>query len=99
MNRFSFQGDEEDNDENAEQDEDLFESAWQMLELCRIIYEKDTTLEGQKKLGDVIKTLGDVHLEDGNLKKKKSEIYIYMYNIIYFIYYINFYIICIYIVI
>jgi len=66
MNRFSFQGDEEDNDENAEQDEDLFESAWQMLELCRIIYEKDTTLEGQKKLGDVIKTLGDVHLEDGN---------------------------------
>jgi len=66
MNRFSFQGDEEDGDENGEQEEDLFESAWQMLEICRIIYEKDTSEEGQKKLGDVIKTLGDVHLEDGN---------------------------------
>ncbi|ORX54743.1 hypothetical protein BCR36DRAFT_581635 [Piromyces finnis] len=66
MNRFSFQGDEEDEEENEEQEEDLFESAWQMLDLCRIIYEKDTTVEGQKKLGDVIKTLGDVHLEDGN---------------------------------
>jgi len=66
MNRFSFQGDEEDEEDNGEQEEDLFESAWQMLDLCRIIYEKDTSIEGQKKLGDVIKTLGDVHLEDGN---------------------------------
>jgi len=65
MNRFSFQGDEEDEEDNGEQEEDLFESAWQMLDLCRIIYEKDTSIEGQKKLGDVIKTLGDVHLEDG----------------------------------
>jgi len=66
MNRFSFQGDEEDEEENEEQEEDLFESAWEILDICRSIYEKDTTIEGQKKLGDVIKTLGDVHLEDGN---------------------------------
>jgi len=66
MNRFSFQGDEEDEEDNEEQEEDLFESAWQILDICRSIYEKDTTEEGRKKLGDVIKTLGDVHLEDGN---------------------------------
>lgn len=67
MDRFNFRGDEEETgEEEPEENEDLFEEAWQMLDLCRIIYEKDTSLEGKKKLGDVIKTLGDVHLEDGN---------------------------------
>jgi len=86
MNRFSFQGDEEDEEENEEQEEDLFESAWEILDICRSIYEKDTTIEGQKKLGDVIKTLGDVHLEDGNYIYYIINIFIIIIKTIYYYY-------------
>lgn len=60
--------DESDDDENkAEQDEegegDEFNDAWDVLDIARVIYEKDDSPEARQKLADVYVCLGDVSLE------------------------------------
>jgi HAT1-interacting factor 1 len=62
-------GDEADDEENQEEKEeeegesDMFNDAWDVLDIARVIYEKDTSQEARLKLADVYSCLGDVSLE------------------------------------
>lgn len=58
--------DEEDN-ENGDQADDDFETAWDILDVARLIFEKGEDKETQLKLADVHLCLADVSLETGNL--------------------------------
>ncbi len=74
--QFHFGGDEPDDDDEQEEDEpeeeqesveDLLETAFQMLDIARTIYEKskDQSEAVQQKIADVHRLLGDVATESG----------------------------------
>ncbi|ORZ25322.1 hypothetical protein BCR42DRAFT_340312 [Absidia repens] len=55
--------DDNDDDDNEEVQEDDFETAWDVLDVARLIYEKSEDEDGKMKLADVLLCLGDVSLE------------------------------------
>ncbi|KAI9287403.1 hypothetical protein BC943DRAFT_319709 [Umbelopsis sp. AD052] len=57
--------DEEGQDEQEEEggESDMFNDAWDVLDIARVIYEKDSNQEARLKLADVYSCLGDVSLE------------------------------------
>ncbi|RKP25427.1 mitochondrial carrier domain-containing protein [Syncephalis pseudoplumigaleata] len=60
---------EEQPQEEGEQEEepaDDFAMAWEILDLARVIYERQESKESREKLGDVYMLLGDVSLESEN---------------------------------
>jgi HAT1-interacting factor 1 len=77
--KFHFGGDDPDDDEPEEEDdeaeadeesvEDLLETAFQMLDIARTIYEKqkEQSEATQQKIADVHRLLGDVATESGEL--------------------------------
>lgn len=66
-----FKQDEEEEDEEDKEDgdqaDDDFETAWDILDVARLIFEKGEDKETQLKLADVHLCLADVSLETGNL--------------------------------
>lgn len=58
--------DEEDKEDGDQADDD-FETAWDILDVARLIFEKGEDKETQLKLADVHLCLADVSLETGNL--------------------------------
>ena len=71
--RFVFQGDEEEEEDDAcplsevdlGDDQDDLELAWESLDLARIIFSKMEGDEVKLKLADVYLALGDTSLESG----------------------------------
>lgn len=59
---------EEGNEEEGEAEDD-FETAWNILDVARIIFEKSDDKETQLKLADVHLCLADVSLEIGKILK------------------------------
>ena len=62
--------DEEEDDEEEEEEEggnadEDFETAWDILDVARVIFEKGTDKETKLNLADVHLCLGDVSLETG----------------------------------
>ncbi|KAH8555351.1 hypothetical protein BGW37DRAFT_476804 [Umbelopsis sp. PMI_123] len=59
------EGDDEDGqaEQEEEEDGDMFNDAWDVLDIARVIYEKDSSQEARLKLADVYSCLGDVSLE------------------------------------
>lgn len=57
---------EEEEGEGGNADED-FETAWDILDVARVIFEKGEDKDTKLKLADVHLCLGDVSLETGNL--------------------------------
>jgi HAT1-interacting factor 1 len=74
---FSFEGDEPDEeDEDAQADEedqeDDFHNAWEVLDMARVMYEKqrdaassEDAIDIKKRLGDTFELLGEIALENG----------------------------------
>lgn len=56
---------EEEEEEGGEPTEDDFETAWDILDVARVIFEKSEDKDTQLKLADVHLCLGDVSLETG----------------------------------
>ncbi|KAI8580587.1 hypothetical protein K450DRAFT_236358 [Umbelopsis ramanniana AG] len=63
------EGDDEADDEEGQEDQeeegesDMFNDAWDVLDIARVIYGKDSSQEARLKLADVYSCLGDVSLE------------------------------------
>lgn len=57
--------DEEEGEENAADVDEDFETAWDILDIARVIFEKGEDKKTQLKLADVHLCLGDVSLETG----------------------------------
>ncbi|CAO3578277.1 unnamed protein product [Absidia cylindrospora] len=55
--------DDNDDDDNEEAQDDDFETAWDVLDVARLIFEKSEDDDGKMKLADVLLCLGDVSLE------------------------------------
>lgn len=58
---------EDDDAEDAEAADDDFETAWDILDIARVIFEKGQDKNTQLKLADVHLCLGDVSLETGKV--------------------------------
>jgi len=74
---FVFNGDEEsenegddidDQEEVLEEETDDFETAWEVLDLARVIYSKMDTPIGRARVADIHILLGDISLETGKTK-------------------------------
>jgi hypothetical protein len=71
--------DEDDSDDEGEEangnaDED-FETAWDILDVARVIFEKSNDNDTKLKLADVHLCLGDVSLETGKTTQSLSPIF------------------------
>lgn len=83
------QDDDDDDDaeegEEAEAADDDFETAWDILDIARVIFEKGEDKNTQLKLADVHLCLGDVSLETGKITSffflKKNNKYLNLFPI------------------
>ncbi|KAK9695320.1 hypothetical protein K7432_013040 [Basidiobolus ranarum] len=80
--RFHFEGEpdlsEEEEEEapeaNGEEEQpDDFQTAWEVLDVARVIYSKTDGDEAKLKLGDVLLTLGDVSMESENFEQASAD--------------------------
>ncbi|ORX95625.1 hypothetical protein K493DRAFT_191901, partial [Basidiobolus meristosporus CBS 931.73] len=80
--RFHFEGEpdlaedeeEEAPEQNGEEEQpDDFETAWEVLDVARVIYSKTEGDEAKLKLGDVLLTLGDVSMESENFEQAATD--------------------------
>lgn len=67
---FTAPAEDDDDDDDEEEEsgpaEDDFETAWNILDVARIIFEKGEEKKDQLNLADVHLCLGDISLETGN---------------------------------
>jgi HAT1-interacting factor 1 len=64
---------EEEDGEDGEPADDDFETAWDILDVARVIFEKSEDKDTQLKLADVHLCLGDVSLETGKCVEKSTK--------------------------
>ncbi|OMH80029.1 Nuclear autoantigenic sperm protein [Zancudomyces culisetae] len=64
----------EEEEEGEGEDESLdFQTAWQVLDLARVIQSKDETPKGQLKMAETLLLLGEVSMESGNFSQAAQD--------------------------